>query len=648
MDKKQLISNRGSTVTNNRLNDRCSMSGSMRSLPKSRYSVLRPKSMEPHSRKASDTSDTLAKISPAENSSVRLTHSASKKLSDQTTNQPSSPESCWKQRVAVANSIETKPFKNGKSKFYEQEVQVRASVLERKILVGGTKGRNLLLRFLDLNSFESKKKKFQLPDMIKGGSVRYKDCLYVFGGKLGHIISDSVFQINLNDPVEPQGPFMALARKKYSFGFASTEKGIVYLFGGKNERGEVIDDIEVIDLERRTTSLIGKLGTPKFGVSVLYVHQDKHINRQARLYSEDSISTDGQKTNYLNSCASEMQLSIPVNDDFYSGDRLQESQIERLKANSSVSLLGLTPDFGSLKPSIPEKIEEEEGRFTLDVKFDQFYVNRDTVAVSQIGVEKSVVPAEQIQKKWPKKQDNQNFLTFRQIKVKDSKIELCKNSVQINQEGKHRRPNNFAPQPMAKRPSKSSQSKWKSLKPTDLEKSRFVQEANKGFPNTKAAIWSKIYDKITLKKTDNRAIPGGVFYILGGASKNGTFFSDIEIFSPADNKLVRCGQMTESRVFAWTVKDEGAILSFGGKSEKGILNSIEKFEGGCSFAYGQMEQGRYAFKGLRIAGGFLALSGKTRKGITSKAEFLGRSGGLLVSLKQIKSCENIAFFDLIE
>jgi hypothetical protein len=648
-EAKKHVSNRSSALVGNGLKESRAVMEFRRSLSNSHRPSFKHNTIEINFIKDFKSNDALVKKSTADNNSVQLTHSSSKHYTGLQT-QPENSESRWKARMIETHSANDKEVKNVKSKFYEPETATKSATRERRILVGGTKGRNLLIRFLDLSSFESEKKKFHLPDVIKGGTVRFKDHLYIFGGKLGHIISDSVFQISLKEPLEPKGPLMTLSRKKYSFGFATTDRGTVYLFGGKNERGEIIDDIEMIDFGRQTSSLVGKLGCAKFGMSVIYMRSDQKKTAAQDSESEDSIVEGGQSTTRMKDCSSNIQFSSMRLDNEYNERLTGQSDVpeihtERLKAISSATQLGCHLEFKGQQPNTRES-REDGTKFTIDAKFDQFDINRDSI-FSKKNAESNVTKEDLRAKKQPKKPDNQHSVSFRQMKAKDSKADFTKNSQSIHQDSKPKKVNSVSNNPMLKRPSKSNQSKWKNSKVNDKEPSKFIQNNSKPSSSTKAAIWNKIYDNLVKKKTEPRSVPEGVFYILGGGAKNGVFLSDIEIFKPTDQQLTKCGQMAENRVFAWTIEDNGVMLTFGGKSEKGVLSSIEKLEQGHSSLIGQLDQGRYAFKGLKVDGGFLALSGKTRKGITSKAEFLVLSDGVMNSVRQVKSCENIAFFDLI-
>lgn len=144
-------------------------------------------------------------------------------------------------------------------------------VPERVIIIGGKKSKNFSFRFMDLGLYTITSRKISFPPIKKHGSVYLLDSLFFFGGKIGNKASDKIFKYNPKLlTLEDQVGF-SLCKKKSDFAYTAIDEHCVLLFGGKDEMGFAIYDIELLDFKGRSSKLIGKMPLPKSGMSAVKV-----------------------------------------------------------------------------------------------------------------------------------------------------------------------------------------------------------------------------------------------------------------------------------------------------------------------------------------------------------------------------------------
>ena len=100
------------------------------------------------------------------------------------------------------------------------------------------------------------KKKFTIfKNLTKHGAIIYDKKLFLFGGKMGKSISQKIIQFDMISKQFTLCSFK-LSQKKYNFAFIQLPKGKVFIFGGKDEKGKPLIDIELIDFKNKRTKIV--------------------------------------------------------------------------------------------------------------------------------------------------------------------------------------------------------------------------------------------------------------------------------------------------------------------------------------------------------------------------------------------------------
>lgn len=168
-------------------------------------------------------------------------------------------------------------------------------------IIGGTCSKDFTLKIFDFKNLMFEHKKTNFPAISKPGVVLFENELYIFGGKINGKASDKIFKYDLNQKLISEHKNLTLTRKKYNFGYTEIEKGVVIIFGGKDDLGLPIADIELIDLSRNFSRIVGKMGQPKFGVFALKLNQKFKVDCDKIEKSENISQGDGQQV--LHECA---------------------------------------------------------------------------------------------------------------------------------------------------------------------------------------------------------------------------------------------------------------------------------------------------------------------------------------------------------
>ena len=168
------------------------------------------------------------------------------------------------------------PLKNftsnhGSNKIHSIREHLNLALTEPLLIIGGQKSKNFSIKFLDISSGTVINKKINFPPLKKQGSVISGDCLFLFGGKINGKPSDKIYRYNPKElSIEEQNGF-SLSRKKYDFAWVQINNDSCYLFGGKEERGFAIADIEHVDFSRRIAKVVGRMSSAKSGMIAIKV-----------------------------------------------------------------------------------------------------------------------------------------------------------------------------------------------------------------------------------------------------------------------------------------------------------------------------------------------------------------------------------------
>lgn len=96
----------------------------------------------------------------------------------------------------------------------------------------------------------------------------YERRLYVIGGKISNKASEKIYVYDFKSNSLRQCDF-ALSKRKYAFGHAKVSKSVCMLFGGKDESGFLLADIEKVDFRHRRTKVIGRIRSPRHSLIAL-------------------------------------------------------------------------------------------------------------------------------------------------------------------------------------------------------------------------------------------------------------------------------------------------------------------------------------------------------------------------------------------
>lgn len=168
------------------------------------------------------------------------------------------------------------PLKNftsnhGSAKIHSIRELLNPALTEQVLIIGGQKSKNFSIKFLDFSSGTVLSKKINFPPIKKQGSVISSQSLFLFGGKMNNKPSDKIYRYNPKElSIEEQTGF-TLTRKKYDFAWVQVDNDSCLLFGGKDERGFAIADIEHIDFSKRVSKVIGRMSCAKSGMIAVKV-----------------------------------------------------------------------------------------------------------------------------------------------------------------------------------------------------------------------------------------------------------------------------------------------------------------------------------------------------------------------------------------
>ena len=164
-----------------------------------------------------------------------------------------------KWRMNSKRNIEAK--RNNSSLSFNRTM-LRQNSPNHAIVVGGTKSKDMRVRFISSKNMavDHLQKLTDYSDVQKGYSTVFNDRLYIIGGKTrGSVYSDVIsFDLTKKKPV------LAFRLKKAKYGFAAmeTEPGKILLMGGKSTNGELLSEIELVDLKAKCSSIVSKLDNP--------------------------------------------------------------------------------------------------------------------------------------------------------------------------------------------------------------------------------------------------------------------------------------------------------------------------------------------------------------------------------------------------
>ena len=147
------------------------------------------------------------------------------------------------------------------------------------LITGGTCESSLNLQFLKKKNFELHftKKCMKLKNVKNHGSFVINNKIYIFGGKQRKNINSKIIEFDYNKEKFKECSF-CLLKPKYDFAFVKISKWKILIFGGKDKKGNPLNEIELLDFKTGKTKIIGYLKNNRYAFSAIIKPEQNNLS----------------------------------------------------------------------------------------------------------------------------------------------------------------------------------------------------------------------------------------------------------------------------------------------------------------------------------------------------------------------------------